>query len=306
MRHHPGLKQNHIFLVYHDLQDFYQGSEKMAEVKWIKLSTNMFEDEKIRLIESLPESDTILIIWVKLLAQAGKTNATGYIYLNENIPFTDEMLATIFNRPIGTVRLALKTFEQFGMIEINDDHFISITNWEKHQNIDGLEKIREQERIRKQKQRAKKKQIESRDSHGTVTQGHATEEDIDKDLEREEESIDDDEASAEMLLVQKYMQLAAIPGFDLSEKERMSIRQVINEGVPIQEALVYLADCFQQYQPKHVRDKISSFNYCATFILNKYFDRKETNNGKKYRRGSGRSASEGPKEPIFGNKVGRY
>src|SRR5437763_2441359 len=146
-----------------------RGVMKMAEVKWIKLSVSMFEDEKIRLIESLPESDTILIIWMKLLSQAGKTNASGYIYLSERIPFTDEMLATIFNRPIGTVRLALKTFEQFGMLEISDDHFISITNWEKHQNIDGLEKIREQERIRKQRQREKKKLLESRDSHGTVT-----------------------------------------------------------------------------------------------------------------------------------------
>jgi predicted phage replisome organizer len=157
------------------LYKLFQEGEKMTEVKWIKLSVNMFEDEKIRLIESLPESDTILILWIKLLAQAGKTNASGYIYLNEHIPYTDEMLATIFHRPIGTVRLALKTFEQFGMIEINDDHFISIANWEKHQNLDGLQKIREQERIRKQRQREKQKLLVSRDSHGTVTQSHATE-----------------------------------------------------------------------------------------------------------------------------------
>jgi predicted phage replisome organizer len=279
----------------------------LAEVKWIKLSTNMFEDEKIRLIESLPESDTILIIWVKLLAQAGKTNASGYIYLSERIPYTDEMLATIFNRPIGTVRLALKTFEQFGMIEINDDHFIAITNWEKHQNIDGLEKIREQNRLRKQREREKKKSLSHPDnSHGTVTQGHATEEDIDKELEREKDSIDGDEAPAELLLIQKYMQLAALPGFDIPETEKMAIRQVIEEGVPIQEALSYLEDCFLQYQPKHVRDKISSFKYCATFILNKYFERKEASNGKKHRRGHGRTASESKQEPIFGNKVGRY
>lgn len=127
------------------------------EVKWIKLSTHMFEDEKIRIIESMPEADTILIIWIKLLAQAGKTNATGYIYLNENIPYTDEMLATIFNRPIATIRLALKTFQAFGMIEILDDHFINISNWKKHQNIEGLEKIREQTRKRVQEHRDKKK-----------------------------------------------------------------------------------------------------------------------------------------------------
>jgi predicted phage replisome organizer len=146
----------------------------------------MFEDEKIRLIESLPEADTILIIWVKLLAQAGKTNASGYIYLSENIPFTDEMLSTIFNRPIGTVRLALKTFEQFGMIEISDNHFISISNWEKHQNIDGMERIKAQTRNRVAKHREKQKQIgDVVTGNVTVTQSNATDIELDIDIDKE-------------------------------------------------------------------------------------------------------------------------
>ncbi|WP_028392749.1 phage replisome organizer N-terminal domain-containing protein [Bacillus cihuensis] len=150
----------------------------MSDVKWIKLSTNMFEDEKIRLIESMPEADTILIIWVKLLAQAGKTNASGFIYLNENIPYSDEMIATIFNRPIATVRLALKTLETFGMIEILDNDFISICNWEKHQNLAGLDKIREQTRKRVARHR------ESQSiSNVTLQVTHRNATDIDKELD---------------------------------------------------------------------------------------------------------------------------
>jgi predicted phage replisome organizer len=156
----------------------------VSEVKWIKLNTNMFEDEKIRLIETMPDADTILVIWIKLLSQAGKTNASGYIYLNENIPYTDEMLATIFNRPLGTVRLALKTFQQFGMIEISDDQFISIANWEKHQNIAGLEKIREQTRKRVAKHREKKQLPVT----GDVTLRNATEEELDIDIDIDKES----------------------------------------------------------------------------------------------------------------------
>ncbi|MGI8216715.1 phage replisome organizer N-terminal domain-containing protein [Bacillus cereus] len=159
----------------------------MADVKWIKLSTSMFEDEKIRLIESLPDADTLLIIWIKLLSQAGRTNANGYIFLSENIPFTEEMLSTLFNRPIATVRLALQTFKQFGMIDITDDQYICISNWEKHQNVDGLEKIREQNRLRKQKQREKLKLETSRDSHGTITQSHATDIEEDKELDIEKD-----------------------------------------------------------------------------------------------------------------------
>ncbi|PGA79624.1 hypothetical protein COL94_28845 [Bacillus wiedmannii] len=159
----------------------------MADVKWIKLSTSMFEDEKIRLIESLPDADTLLIIWIKLLSQAGRTNANGYIFLSENIPFTEEMLSTLFNRPIATVRLALQTFKQFGMIDITDDQYICISNWEKHQNVDGLEKIREQNRLRKQKQREKLRLETSRDCHGTITQSHATDIEEDKELDIDKE-----------------------------------------------------------------------------------------------------------------------
>jgi predicted phage replisome organizer len=147
----------------------------------------MFEDEKIRLIESLPDADTLLIIWIKLLSQAGRTNANGYIFLSENIPFTEEMLSTLFNRPIATVRLALQTFKQFGMIDVTDDQYICISNWEKHQNVDGLDKIREQNRLRKQKQRDRLRLDTSRDSHGTITHGHATDIEEDKELDIDKE-----------------------------------------------------------------------------------------------------------------------
>lgn len=158
----------------------------MSNVKWIKLSTSMFDDEKIKLIEQMPDADTILVIWIKLLSQAGKTNSSGYIFLNENIPYTDEMLATIFNRPLSTIRLALKTFEQLGMIGIDDNSFISISNWEKHQNIEGLERIREQTRKRVAKHRENKRLKEPKKNVTLhVTGCNAIEEDIDIDKDKE-------------------------------------------------------------------------------------------------------------------------
>ncbi|WEY99820.1 phage replisome organizer N-terminal domain-containing protein [Bacillus subtilis] len=164
----------------------------MSEVKWIKLSTQMFEDEKIKLIEQMPESDTILIIWVKLLAQAGKTNASGYIYLNQNIPYTDEMLATIFNRPLPIVRMALNTFQQFGMIEVDENKFISIANWEKHQNVEGMDRVRKLNAEKNRKYRERKKQLQlsapEKNHDVSVTSHDGT--DIDKELDKEKELKD--------------------------------------------------------------------------------------------------------------------
>ena len=108
----------------------------MADVKWIKIVTDIFDDEKILMIETLPECDTIIVIWFKLLCLAGKQNNSGVFQMG-CMPYTDEMFATIFRRPLNTVRLALKTFEQFGMVEIVNDT-VTIPNWGKHQNVDQI------------------------------------------------------------------------------------------------------------------------------------------------------------------------
>ncbi|MGL5716164.1 MAG: phage replisome organizer N-terminal domain-containing protein [Cetobacterium sp.] len=152
----------------------------MAEVKWIKITTNIFDDEKIKLIDTMPDRDTLLVIWFKLLAIAGKTNDNGMVYIIKEMPTTDEMLATIFNRPLNTVRLALKTFSSFGMIEINDH--VNIVNWDKHQNIDGLDKIREQNRKRQAKLREKKKTIAIEDKSNVISRD-SNAIDIDKEID---------------------------------------------------------------------------------------------------------------------------
>lgn len=130
----------------------------MADINWIKLRVDMFDDEKIKIIQSMPEGDTILVIWIRIIALAGKCNAKGLVLIEDEFPYSDEMLATIFNKPLATVRLALGTFEKFRMIE-RTEKGIYISNFEKHQNTEGMEKIREQARIRKQREREKKRAL---------------------------------------------------------------------------------------------------------------------------------------------------
>lgn len=130
----------------------------MADINWIKLRVDMFDDEKIKIIQSMPEGDAILVIWIRIIALAGKCNAKGLVLIEDEFPYSDEMLATIFNKPLATVRLALGTFEKFRMIE-RTEKGIYISNFEKHQNTEGMEKIRKQARIRKQREREKKRAL---------------------------------------------------------------------------------------------------------------------------------------------------
>ena len=130
----------------------------MADVKWIKITTDVFDDEKILLIESMPSADSIIVIWFKLLAFAGKQNNDGVFMMSNQVAYTDEMLATIFRREINTVRLALKTFEQFGMVEVIEN-VITIPNWNKHQTLDAYEKKKKRDRLYQSERRAKQKRL---------------------------------------------------------------------------------------------------------------------------------------------------
>ena len=178
----------------------------MAEVKWIKITTNMFEDEKIDFIESLPESDAILVIWIKLLAQAGKNNMNGFIFLTESIPYTEEMLSHKFRRPLNTVKLALGTLKQLEMIEYDDEGFMKISNWEKHQNIEGLDKIREQTRLRVARHREKQKALEGdKNSNVTETLRNGTEEELEEELD-----IDIEEDTTSTTLTKKDIDLILV------------------------------------------------------------------------------------------------
>ena len=143
---------------------------------------DMFDDEKIKIIQSMPEGDSLLIVWIKLITLAGKTNDGGYIYINENMAYTEEMLSVIMNKPLNIIQLALMTFTNLGMIEI-DDKGIYLINFEKYQSIEKLEKIREQTRLRVAKYRDKTKQLN--DVTLQVTQCNDIDKDIEKDIDKE-------------------------------------------------------------------------------------------------------------------------
>ena len=154
------------------------------DVKWIKITTDVFDDEKILMIESMPECDTIIVIWFKLLCLAGKQNNGGVFQMGQ-IPYTDEMFAAIFRRPINTVRLALQTFERFGMIEIVRDT-VTIPNWGKHQSLDAYEKKKERDRLYQAERRAAQRALIEKSSD-TSSYVASLEEEREEDKEKEEE-----------------------------------------------------------------------------------------------------------------------
>jgi predicted phage replisome organizer len=216
----------------------------MADVKWIKIVTDIFDDEKILLIESMPEADAVIVIWFKLLCLAGKNNNKGVFTLNDRIAYTDEMLATIFRRNINTVRLALKIFEQYGMIEIING-VITIPNWSKHQNLDLIDNRREYQRQYMAKKRQEQKLIAECKPNCKPyceTTVNPIEEDIDKekDKEREEETIYSEKPDfkadiQEIFDYYTYVFMGLYTRITLTDKRKTHIKARLTEGYTVEQ-----------------------------------------------------------------------
>ena len=177
----------------------------MAEVKWVKLTTDMFDNRKIKHLRRLPEGNNIVLIWVMLLTMAGRCNSGGMIFLTENIPYTPKMLADELDFEENTVLLALQALEQLDMI-VTDNGFFTIAGWEEYQNIEGLDKIREQTRKRVAKCREKKLLTQGNvTSNATVTQRNAIEVDVEKEKEKDLDIFTTTTTEAAPSLTEVYM-----------------------------------------------------------------------------------------------------
>lgn len=158
------------------------------ELKWIKLYADLFQHRKIDYISSFPGGDTIIVIWIRLLCLAGKLNNGGRLAMTDKLPYTEEMLASSFQKPIEVVCKALDMFENLDMIS-RENGFLQICNWEKYQAVEKEDKIREQtrKRVAEYKRKKKEKTLGNVTGNAEVTQGNAIEQEIEKEIEKEEE-----------------------------------------------------------------------------------------------------------------------
>lgn len=258
----------------------------MAEVKWIKITTDIFDDEKILLIESLPEADSIIVIWFKLLCLAGKQNNSGVFMMNNQIAYTDKMLATIFRRKEATVQLALQTFEQFGMIEIVDG-VITIPNWGKHQNLDQIESRKEYMKNYMSDYREKQKALACKTNSKVYSKTNSKANVRQADKEGEEEREKEKKKNIDYKQIKDLFHTLC-PSFPqisvLSEKRKQAIKARLNTYTVEQ-----FAEMFKKAEASSFLKGQNNRNWQANFdwlikdsnfakVLDGNYDEKSTNN----------------------------
>lgn len=146
----------------------------MANLQWLKLSTDFFDNNEIKLLESERDGDTLIRVWIQLLTIAMKCNYQGRLAITEDKPMTVDEFSKIMGKSRKKITKCLEKFEELKMIII-EDNFYKIKNWSKYQSADKLEEIRLQNRLRQQKYRENMKS-EKEKSNVTVTQRNTKEE----------------------------------------------------------------------------------------------------------------------------------
>ncbi|MBQ2390912.1 MAG: phage replisome organizer N-terminal domain-containing protein [Clostridia bacterium] len=253
----------------------------MAEVKWVKLTTDMFDNRKIKHLRRLPEGNNIVLIWVMLLTMAGRCNSGGMIFLTENIPYTPKMLADELDFEENTVLLALDALEKLDMI-VTENGVFTIAGWEEYQNADKLAEMRAKDRERKRLKRAQAKALlgESEDVHGNSTDCPHIEEEKEKDKEKEYHSFNHSIAREEEAFIQKRIEEAGFEGRDAEvyrEEIKDNLRLKYMEGTLGQGVVLMSEEQFGDLCEKLSLDEIDKYMGIIVDC---------ENNGKKYKKKS--------------------
>lgn len=106
----------------------------MKNRKNIKVSVNMFDDTKLKIIDAKPERDLIHYIWFRMMTLAGKVNRDGELYLSKNIPYTVDTLAIEFNRSVKDIEIAVNVLIELEMMGFRKNNVFTVINFSKHQD----------------------------------------------------------------------------------------------------------------------------------------------------------------------------
>ena len=84
----------------------------MANLQWLKLSTDFFDNNKIKLIESEKDGDTLIRVWIQFLTIAMKCNYQGRLSITEDKPMTVEEFSKIMGKSKKKITKCIEKFEE--------------------------------------------------------------------------------------------------------------------------------------------------------------------------------------------------
>lgn len=143
---------------------------------WFKVSADVFDSDKIKILRADTKiGDSLALMWFFLLALARKKNDGGYVYATEGVAYTPKTLAAVGGFKPKITETALEVFQQYNMIDIEDNGYIYIVGWSEYQNAEELSKLKERERCKEAMRAKRQREKQSKTCNNDVTNVDVTE-----------------------------------------------------------------------------------------------------------------------------------
>ncbi len=143
---------------------------------WFKVSADVFDSDKIKILRADTKiGDSLALMWFFLLALARKKNDGGYVYATEGVAYTPKTLAAVGGFKPKITETALEVFQQYNMIDIEENGYIYIVGWSEYQNAEELSKIKERERCKEAMRAKRQREKQSKTCNNDVTNVDVTE-----------------------------------------------------------------------------------------------------------------------------------
>lgn len=142
---------------------------------WFKVSADVFDSEKIKILRADTKiGDSLALMWFFLLALARKKNDGGYVYATEGVAYTPKTLAAVGGFKPKIAETALEVFQQYNMIDIEENGYIYIVGWSEYQNVEELSKLKERERCKEAMRVKRQREKQSKTCNNDVTNTDVT------------------------------------------------------------------------------------------------------------------------------------
>ena len=86
---------------------------------WMRMYKNFFSRHDITWLKSLPNGRDIVLFYIQLMLES--IDHEGYLRFNEDLPYTNKMLAIITETELDIVDMAMEELLEYGMVERLDD-----------------------------------------------------------------------------------------------------------------------------------------------------------------------------------------
>lgn len=142
---------------------------------WFKVSADVFDSDKIKILRADTKiGDSLALMWFFLLALARKKNDGGYVYATEGVAYTPKTLAAVGGFKPKIAETALEVFQQYNMIDIEENGYIYIVGWGEYQNAEELSKLKERDRCKEAMRVKRQREKQSKTCNNDVTNTDVT------------------------------------------------------------------------------------------------------------------------------------